>query len=165
MITCTYHFLLLTTKHWWIWCPCSLPWPPCTEIGLSFKWSLSLSTIFSFWCNCQYTCRHIQQLKIHGGSANVSKVDILVMERAAWHILDLQLLSVVIFNKHVAHAHEGEAVYQFYLMEFALVTILDVTWRHITDYGSSGLSTCFPLNTELKHIHRMAMIQILQLPS
>lgn len=45
MITCTYHFLLLTTKCWWIWCLRSLRWSPCTEIGLSFKWSLSLSTI------------------------------------------------------------------------------------------------------------------------
>jgi hypothetical protein len=56
------------------------------------------------------------------------KLTYLVMERVVWHILYLQLLPVIIFNKHiVAHAHEGVAVYQFYLMEFALVTISGVT--------------------------------------
>ena len=34
------------------------------------------------------------------------KFDILVMGRVVWHVLDLQLLSVVIFDKYdVAHPH------------------------------------------------------------
>ena len=112
MLTCTCHFLLLTTKRWWIWCAHSLQWSPCTEIGFKFRVILELVDDYFYQCDCQYPCRCIQRLKIHGRSANVSKVEIPVMGRVVWHVLDLQLL-VLKFNKHVvAHAHEGVAVYQ-----------------------------------------------------